>query len=325
MRAPASDKIECIDSTFEGTYRSDGYVRVKVPLVQEKVQEHAPEKVGPCPHDKIEMRGPRSAEIQCVLPSEVGKYRSEGFTTTEFLPQCTSNKVPMQNPVDGYVYCVPEDEVKLYINDDFINLNTMKTKERVPDWIKNIAEWYGNDLLSEAEFVNAIDHLIARGIIDRDRLTRHASNMEEFKHTFAMTDPRFTDCVLLHENYKQLDEDDFRNRFETKSFLTECIKLYNDPILRSTQNINLELIYDRWEVITLRETGENRFLTCMNSYGSYLREGAEFISLHPDIPYADDCVSLYEDPIWDFEGDSRIPQLFAKFREISLPYVQSRD
>jgi len=318
MRAPGSDKIECIDSTFEGTYRSDGYSRVKIPLVQEKVQEKAPEKVGACPNDRIEMLGPRSDEIQCVLPTEVGKYRSQGFTTTEFIPQCTANKVPMQNPVDGYVYCVPEDEVKLYLNDEFINLNTMKTKEKVPAWIKNIADWYGNDLLSEGEFVNAIDHLIAKGVIDRDKLTRHASNMEKFKHDFPMTDSRFPDCVLLHDSYKRLGEDDFRNRYETKSFLTECIELYNDPVLRSTQNITLKLIYDRWEEITHKEKGENRFLECMNLHDSYLEEGVEFTSKHPDVPYVNDCVSLYEDPIWDITGDKRIPQLYSKFKEISL-------
>ena len=56
MTAPRSDKIECIDSTFEGKYRSDGYVRVKIPLVQEEVQERAPEKVGACLDDRIEMK-----------------------------------------------------------------------------------------------------------------------------------------------------------------------------------------------------------------------------------------------------------------------------
>jgi len=323
MRSPVSDKIECIDRNFEGKYSLDGYVRVKIPLVQGEVRERV--QGSACPDDRIEMKGPRSDKIQCVLPSEEGKYRGLGFTKTGsgFKPQCPANKVPMQNPSDGSVYCVPEDEVKLYAQDRFINLNTMKTKDSIPVWIKNIADWYGNDLLSEGEFVNAIDHLIAKGIIDRDKLTRHASNMEEFEHDFPMTDPRFPDCVMLHNSYKELDENKFRNRFDTRSYLTECIKLYNDPILKSTQNITLKLIYDRWEVITLRETGENRFLTCMNSYPSYLNEGAQFTSKHPDIPYANDCVSLYEDPIWDTSGDSRIRQLFAKFKEISLPHLQS--
>ncbi len=66
MRAPSSDKIECIDATFEGTYRSDGYSRVKIPLVQEKVQEKAPEKVGACPNDKIEMV--INFEVEPLLP-----------------------------------------------------------------------------------------------------------------------------------------------------------------------------------------------------------------------------------------------------------------
>jgi len=318
MRSPTSDKIVCIDRNFEGKYSLDGYVRVKIPLVQGEVLERVPGKVGACLDDRIEMIGPRSDEIQCVLPSEVGKYRGLGFTKSEYVAQCTANKVPMQNPSDGSVYCVPQDEVKLYAQDRFINLNTMKTKESVPTWIKNIAEWYGSDLLSEGEFVNAIDHLIAKGIIDRDRLTRHASNMEKFKHSFPMTDPRFPDCVMLHNSYLELDENKFRNRFATKVYLTECIELYNDPILKSTQNITLKLIYDRWEEITDKEKGENKFVECMNLHDSYLKEGAGFTYQHRDIQYADDCVSLFEDPIWDYSGDSRIPQLFAKFKEISL-------
>ena len=35
----------------------------------------------------------------------------------------------------------------------------------VPDWIKNTAKWYGDDLISEGEFLNAIQYLIESGII----------------------------------------------------------------------------------------------------------------------------------------------------------------
>jgi plastocyanin len=36
----------------------------------------------------------------------------------------------------------------------------------VPDWIKNTAKWYGDDLISEVEFLNAIKYLIESGIIE---------------------------------------------------------------------------------------------------------------------------------------------------------------
>ncbi len=38
--------------------------------------------------------------------------------------------------------------------------------EAVPDWVKNIAKWYGEDQISEDEFLNAIKYLIQSGIIE---------------------------------------------------------------------------------------------------------------------------------------------------------------
>lgn len=38
----------------------------------------------------------------------------------------------------------------------------------VPDWIKNTAKWYGDDQISEIEFLNAIKYLIQSGIIVLD-------------------------------------------------------------------------------------------------------------------------------------------------------------
>ncbi len=36
----------------------------------------------------------------------------------------------------------------------------------VPDWIKNTAKWYGDDQITEVEFLNAIKYLIDNGIIE---------------------------------------------------------------------------------------------------------------------------------------------------------------
>jgi len=38
-------------------------------------------------------------------------------------------------------------------------------KEKVPDWIKNNAGWWGDGLISEDEFVNGIKYLVENGII----------------------------------------------------------------------------------------------------------------------------------------------------------------
>ena len=36
----------------------------------------------------------------------------------------------------------------------------------VPDWVKNTAKWYGDDQITESEFLNAIKFLIQSGIIE---------------------------------------------------------------------------------------------------------------------------------------------------------------
>ena len=38
--------------------------------------------------------------------------------------------------------------------------------ESVPDWVKNTAGWWATDVISETEFVNAIEFLVKDGIIE---------------------------------------------------------------------------------------------------------------------------------------------------------------
>ena len=37
--------------------------------------------------------------------------------------------------------------------------------ENVPDWVKNTAGWWDTDVISETEFVNAIEFLVKENII----------------------------------------------------------------------------------------------------------------------------------------------------------------
>ena len=41
----------------------------------------------------------------------------------------------------------------------------------VPEWIKNTAKWYGDDQITEVEFLNAIKYLIDNGIIEISGMT----------------------------------------------------------------------------------------------------------------------------------------------------------
>lgn len=46
----------------------------------------------------------------------------------------------------------------------FENVNA----ELIPDWVKKTAKWYGDDLITEDEFLNAIKFLIKNGILILD-------------------------------------------------------------------------------------------------------------------------------------------------------------
>jgi len=39
------------------------------------------------------------------------------------------------------------------------------SEDEIPDWIRNNAHWWSQDLISEDEFVNSLKFLIQQGII----------------------------------------------------------------------------------------------------------------------------------------------------------------
>ena len=53
--------------------------------------------------------------------------------------------------------------------------------ESVPEWIKNTAKWFGDDLISESEFLNAIKFLIENDILVLE--SEKASPISEEKNT----------------------------------------------------------------------------------------------------------------------------------------------
>ena len=55
------------------------------------------------------------------------------------------------------------EEGKLVFNDD--EHEPASTEETLPDWVKNIFLWYGQDQISEKELLGAIEYLIEIGMI----------------------------------------------------------------------------------------------------------------------------------------------------------------
>ena len=50
--------------------------------------------------------------------------------------------------------------------------------ENVPDWVKNTAGWWAEDAISETEFVNAIEFLVNKGIIQVSDTTSSKNGSE---------------------------------------------------------------------------------------------------------------------------------------------------
>ena len=49
--------------------------------------------------------------------------------------------------------------------------NSLAQEEvQLPDWIKNVAGWWSNDMISENEFLNAIEYLVNNNIIPLDAI-----------------------------------------------------------------------------------------------------------------------------------------------------------
>ncbi len=59
-------------------------------------------------------------------------------------------------------------------------LSTDASAQLVPEWIKTTAKWFGDDLISENEFLNAMKYLIENGIIILDlQETQISKNMPQ--------------------------------------------------------------------------------------------------------------------------------------------------
>ena len=53
----------------------------------------------------------------------------------------------------------------IFISSLLLFIPNLAYAENVPDWVKNTAGWWATDVISETEFVNAIEYLTNVGII----------------------------------------------------------------------------------------------------------------------------------------------------------------
>ena len=67
-----------------------------------------------------------------------------------------------------------------------------------------------------------------------------------------------------------------------------------------------------------------RITTCDILYQSYVSQGQfQFNQEYSYISYVNDCVDLYEDKVWHYQGEDRLERVYNKFIEIHEQNIQS--
>ena len=74
-----------------------------------------------------------------------------------------------------------------------IESQTISSTELVPDWVKNNAKWWSEDLIEDTDFVNGIEYLIKKQIISIDN--------KKILGKAPLEDIRFSPSWLIDKNY----------------------------------------------------------------------------------------------------------------------------
>jgi hypothetical protein len=241
------------------------------------IQESYQQLTSPCSDSEIAMRGPQSAETVCIAEIDEGKYRSEGY-------------VPLERII---------------------------SQGSVPDWVKNTATWYGDGSVSQAEFVAAMKHLIDNKVIKLSSADDVTSNMLKSKHKVSITDMRFLKCLDLHDAFLKMTESEYHDVYPHIPFLNICIGFYKDPVWASSDFDNTQALYQSFQKYASTDADKSSFQQCMMIHRFYeTTTESQFLSKFADKDYIDDCVTLYKDPIWQYDEKDRIKKLYSRFVEI---------
>ena len=139
----------------------------------------------------------------------------------------------------------------------------------VPDWIKNTAKWYGDDLISELEFLNAIQYLIESGIIElpepEEDMVEEDSNM-----------PLSAEIVMPNGNAEQSNTGFFVPLHLQVKVGTTVVWINDDNVLHTVQSQDAEGNPTGVFNSNVLNTGE-RFAFKFEESGTY----NYFCTLHP--------------------------------------------
>jgi hypothetical protein len=243
---------------------------------------------------------------------------------------CTGDKIPMKNPPSDEIVCIsPGHDERKYrsegyvpVHEDGTGQGTVPSKQTpgqgtIPSWVKNTAAWYGDGSVSQTEFIDAIKHLIDSKVIQLSDVKNIKEDILKSKHKVTITDLRFLECIALHDEYLKMDEPEFHKKYLHKPFINICVNFFNDTPWSAAYTGNLESLYQSYLKFASTDMDKSNFQQCIIYHRYYVQlDESQFLSKFSDKDYIVDCVTLYKDPIWQYDERDRLKQLYLRFVEI---------
>ena len=146
--------------------------------------------------------------------SVTGKYGNSDLGSTSFV---------IEEPYDPRIGMITTSKSTEVIEESVVIPKTVETSESstIPDWVRNIALWYGQRSVSEIEFINAVKFLIENKIIVVDTPTIEESVPKTIDPTPTPTkvfpdpnvDPQsYVDRYLTEQSYRDWFERNYPNK-----------------------------------------------------------------------------------------------------------------
>ncbi|WP_246282071.1 plastocyanin [Nitrosopumilus ureiphilus] len=117
----------------------------------------------------------------------------------------------------------------------------------IPDWIKNTALWYGQNKISEQEYLESLRYLINNKIIFLDEQEKNKIlDPTITTNDVSVTKPRINQCSILYQSYKNIGKPQFLSKFQHVNYINTCIKLYQDPVWNYQGDDRIEKLNEKF-------------------------------------------------------------------------------
>jgi len=177
--------------------------------------------------------------------------------------------------------------------------NSSAQDAQIPNWVKNVAGWWGSDIISENEFVTGIEYLINNNIILLDFVPCNYETQSQYKDTKSVPDWIKNNANWWSENL--IGDVDFINGLQ---YLIEhkIIKIDNKKILGKIPLEDIKFS-DSWQVNkNLLVFVQSSFFELYGIHGNCVMDGDEqvweslLIGLNPNKLDMYNEVAVWNDP-----------------------------